>query len=222
MAMFRRAHDFFNRLSLRTHSSKDAPQAPQENRAAEPEYPPPPPAELLQHRASFEAIIRKGRYLTPKGEDDNSLYSLYRLYENIVLDRNIGMRNEIEYFFRQHWWAVADIPDPKDSDPMRYAVLACIPHLLVLAFNQNIELGLPRDAPPIMTNEEVEELKARTKAFESVPEWTKKVPALEERFIIPYMHDGFPQFLDDMDDVRASAPFRDKNILLWQPHIYFI
>lgn len=139
-----------------------------------------------------------------------------------MLDRNIGMRNEIEYFWNKSSWAVSAIPDPTDDDPARYAVLSCIPHLLVAAFNKNIELGLPRDAPAIMSDDEVEELKKREKKFEAVPEWTSKVPPLEKTLKIPYTYDGDPKVLADFDDERASTPFKEKKVLIWEPHIYFI
>jgi len=92
------------------------------------------------------------------------------------------MRNEIEYFFRRYTWPVRHIPDPADEDPMRYAVLACVPYLLVEAFNRNIELGLPRNTPAIMTDEEIDEVQTRPKTYEEVPEWARKVAPLGEEY----------------------------------------
>jgi hypothetical protein len=136
-----------------------------------------------------------------------------------MLDRRFDLRDDIEHFWNRFSWAVADIPDPKDPDPNRCAVLACIPSLLVEAFNRNIGLGLPRDAPAIMSQEELEELNRRAKVFERVPSWTVDVPALAKTLRIPHENGGT---LKKMNDVRASLPFKENNILLWHPHIYFI
>ena len=74
-----------------------------------------------------------------------------------MLDQNIEMRNELEAFWFQRDWKVCDIPDPKDPDLERYAVLAVIPTLLMLAFNKRIELGLSRHAPAIFTRDQSDE-----------------------------------------------------------------
>jgi hypothetical protein len=58
----------------------------------------------------------------------------------------VQFRNEIEYFWNQKSWAVQAIPDPKDPDPVRYAILAVLTDQMVRAFNHLIERGLPRDA----------------------------------------------------------------------------
>ncbi|WEW61203.1 hypothetical protein PRK78_006693 [Emydomyces testavorans] len=213
---FKRLSNSFNRT--RAKNGMDA---------SYPQYPPPPPDVLLSNREHYTGLIHKRKYLTPPGQKDNSLYSLYRLYEYIVLDENTELRNEIEYFWRNHAWAVCDIPDPKDKDPARYAVLSCIPHLLVLAFNNNIELGLPRDAPAIMTHEQVEECRRREKRWERAPDWVAKVPPLKETLKIPhkkkvYVEESDYTVLGDMNDPEASEVFREKNILMIRPHIYFI
>ena len=135
------------------------------------------------------------------------------------------MRNEIEYFFRRYDWSINHIPDPADEDPARYAVFACIPYLLVKAFNRNIELGLPRNAPAIMTDEEIEEVKTLPKTLETVPDWAERVAPLKETMVLPhYEHlmNGRPETLADFKDKRASEIFKAKNILVWEPHIFFI
>ena len=90
---------------------------------------------------------------------------------------------------------------PEDSDPKRYAVLACIPGLLVEAFNANIGRGLPRDASvDINWRGCVEDLGNREKVFESVPPWATSVPVLPETLRIP---DEDGSALKKMDDDRA-------------------
>ena len=109
----------------------------------------PPPRHLLANRVVYEIpLLNRGR-IEPDG--DTPLAALYRIYEHIVLDQHIEVRNEIEAFWYHADWAVRDLPDPRDPHPERYACLACIPALLCLAFNKRIELGLPRDAPAIFT-----------------------------------------------------------------------
>ncbi|KAL9132146.1 MAG: hypothetical protein Q9217_000080 [Psora testacea] len=148
---------------------------------------------------------------------DRPIDSLYRLFENIIEDWTIELRNEIEYFWNQHQWAVSAIPDPQDPDPTRYAVLAVIPKLLVKAFNRNIEMGLPRDAPAIITD--FDELQARPKILEEEPGWCKQVPALEETLVLPN-EEGI--ILEGKRDENASPEFLEKNILALAHHIYFV
>ncbi|KAL9099095.1 MAG: hypothetical protein Q9187_009549 [Circinaria calcarea] len=171
---------------------------------------------LLAHRNTGR---ERSRLLTLKRahRNDRPIDSLYRLYESIVEDWTTELRNEIEYFFNQHMWAVASIPDPCDPNPERYAILSVIPHLLVKAFNRNISLGLPRDAPAIIVD--LDELKERPKILEEVPIWCKKVPPLQQTMTIPNVDD---EYLPGKDDERASPEFLTKNILAWEPHIHFI
>ena len=136
----------------------------------------------------------------------------------MVLNDNIGLRNEIEYFWYAKW-PVASIPDPKESSASRYAVLSAIPALLVESFNKRIELGLPRKADAIISREELEQYQKEDKIFESVPVWTNQVARLEETLVIPHDND---EILKSFEDERASAQLAAKNILHWQPHIHFV
>ena len=185
-----------------------------------PEFPPLPPQEIFSHRADYEKMLAKRKYAAPIGAtSDTPLYSLYRIYEHVVLNHNIDLRNELERFWFNRW-PVSDIPDPMDqAEPARYAVLSCIPGLLVESFNKRIKVGLHRDSPAIINEDQLEEMWARERVYESVPEWTKKVAPLPEILVIP--HEG-GAVLDGMDDVRASRQLKEKNILHWQPHIHFM
>ena len=187
-----------------------------------PNFPPPPPQDILERRSEYLYGVRARKYLVPKGVlADTPLYALYRLYEYFVVDHVTGYRNQLEYFWKQRSWAVRDIPDPKDEDPARYAFLACIPAILIRSFNERIKLGLARDTPAIISPEEAEELRTRpesSKQYEELPEWTKNVPALPEALIMP-SHDNI--VMEGFDDPRASSWFKPKNILIWGPHIHF-
>ncbi|CAI7611794.1 unnamed protein product [Penicillium glandicola] len=184
-----------------------------------PVFPPPTPEELLARPNVYRKRVFQRVYRTPKGNsEDTPLFSLYRLYEHLVLNDNIGLRNEIEYFWYAKW-PITSIPDPQDPSESRYAVLSAIPALLVESFDQRIELGLPRKAVPIMSREEMEQYQKEDRIFESVPEWTDKVVVVQlgETLVIP--HDD-EEILESFEDERASSQLAAKNILHWQPHIY--
>lgn len=187
-----------------------------------PTFPPPPPSEILAHQQQYLIKLRRRQYLAPEGIfEDKPLYALYRLYESLVVDHVTGYRNKIEYFWHEHSWLVCEIPDPRDSDPARYAFLAGVTHLLVKAFNNNIKLGLPRDAPAIMSPEQAEEYKARpesSKTYETTPDWAGTVPALAEPL---YMRSFDGIVLNGKNDERAEPYFKSKNILFWSPHVLF-
>ena len=215
----------FRRLTLRPSTSAPAPTPTFADYTSYPSSLPPCPQVILANRPAYEEALSRRRFLPHPGPEDTPLFTLYRLYENIVLDRNNGLRNEIEYFWRKRSWAVNDIPDPKDDDAARYAILACITHLLVEAFNRNIGLGLPRDAPAMMTNDMLDEMRTREKKYERVPGWVMEVPPLAETLRLPHHRrideDEF-DVIEDIDDERASTPFKEKNVLIWKPHIMFI
>ncbi|CEL11140.1 hypothetical protein ASPCAL14245 [Aspergillus calidoustus] len=186
---------------------------------AYPVFPPPPPEKLLADSDHYRLRLGQRAWRTPKGEtEDTPLYSLYRLYERLVLNDNIGLRNELEYFFYAKW-PVASIPDPRDSSESRYAVLAAIPALLVESFNERIGLGLPRKADPIVSREELEQYQKEDKIFEVVPDWANRVARLKKTLVIPHED---AEVLESFDDERASPQLAAKNILHWQPHIHFI
>ena len=205
-------------------SNEDAESVSQEGFGpfAYPTFPPPPPSEILSRRDFYLDVIRGRRYGAPSGEmEDKPLYALYRIYEQIILDNNNGIRNELEAFWWKPW-PVSDIEDPNDDgEPERYAVFACIPALLVEAFNGRIDLGLRREGQPIMNQDERQKLAKTPKAYETVPTWTKDVQPLEQTLHIPHSMQTYAQ-LESLDDERASAPFKEKNILFWHPHIHFV
>lgn len=177
------------------------------------------PEELLAHPNVYRERLFRRIYRAPKRiKEDTPLFSLYRLYEHLTLNDNVGLRNKLEYFWYTRW-PVASIPDPQDPSKSRYAVLSAIPALLVESFNERINLGLPRKADSIVTWEQLEEYQKEDKVLETVPEWTNQVAPLEETLVIPHDND---EVLETFEDVRASAQLAAKNVLHWQPHIHFI
>jgi hypothetical protein len=190
-----------------------------------PTFPPPPPQAILQAPTEYWTKVSARKFAAPRGVfEDSSLYALYRLYEFIILDKVFDYRNALEAFWRQHQWAIQAIPDPKDSNPVRYAFLAGCTYLLARSFNQRVQIGLQRGMPSLITPEEAEEAEeARNvpdhlRRYGSVPEWAMRVPELATTLVIP-THDGV--VLQSHGDKRADPDFLAKNILLWTPHIYF-
>ncbi|KAG5986234.1 hypothetical protein E4U54_005536 [Claviceps lovelessii] len=184
-----------------------------------------PPRTLLANRLVCEIpLIERRIPRVPHLRDaDTSLIALYRIYEHIILDQWINIRNEFESFWYHSDWAVCNIADPHDPHPERYACVASITGLLCLAFNRRIGLGLPRDAPPIFSPDMLEEWRTREPRYETEPEWALAVPRLAAPLAIPHWDNKQRDFvpLDSFDDRRASVQFSKKNILIWQPHVHF-
>lgn len=167
----------------------------------------PPSVEwLLQHRDQHSA--------STTGE--TPIASLYRMYEYIVLGYNTGLRTEIEWFFDHPDWAVSAIPNPNDTDPARYAILAVIPHFMCAAFNRLIERGLPRGSPAVFDDEEEEELRLRPIILEELPSWVANVPKLTNTLTIPDVDGSVP------DAEGRSHQFLVMNIVVQQPHVMFV
>ncbi|KAF8122664.1 hypothetical protein EV363DRAFT_1182140 [Boletus edulis] len=177
-------------------------------------YPIQRPFDWRTSRASTPSII--SRFLGSRPPDSPSA-SLYRIYAFFVLGWTTAFRNELEYFCCSHPdWRVSALPDPVDPDPTRYAVLAVLTRLMCASFNRRIELGLPRDAPAIITD--FAALRARPKLYERPPEWADRVVPLEEEVFIP---DAEGKQLAE-DDPEVSEEFRTMNIIVHMPHIYFV
>lgn len=215
----------YKRFIVNKIKDKKPPQQPlpaQTSRHESPVFPPPPPEEIITHRSDYITKLRMRKYRIPEtAPADTPLFTLYRLYEFLIVDHVTGYRNQLEYFWRQSDWPVGDIEDPKDDNPTRYAFLACLPALLVRSFNEKIGQGLPRNAPAIISPEQAEEFRTRpesSKVYEKVPEWTHHVPPLPKILVLP-SHDDI--ILEGLDDARAAREFKKMNILIWGPHIHF-
>lgn len=153
------------------------------------------PDTILNDKEGYERFLRS-RTRFPLSRSDTASDRLYRLYEHLLLNHRFGIRNEIEYFWWESEWLVCDIPDPQDPDAVRYAVLACLPHLLVRAFNCNIERGLHRNVAPILSDVERKDLKLREPVVETLPGWASEVPPAPD--IIKILNDD-NETLDELD-----------------------
>ncbi|KAK2739952.1 hypothetical protein FQN57_006271 [Myotisia sp. PD_48] len=110
---------------------------------------------------------------------DTPLRSLYRLYEDLCTENLILMGYESEYFYFRQRWRLSQIPDPKDKDSERYAILASMVEALVAAFNWRLEIGLLRD-------DKIVGLTAEMNYFpmEEVPEWAATVGPSPRKLIL--------------------------------------
>lgn len=179
-------------------------------KAPAPDSCPPTVSWILEHRAELQNRNASTRGRTP-------LASLYRIYEYFVAGNTAGIRNEVEFFFNQPSWALAEIPDPQDPDPERYAVLAVLPCYMAHAFNRLIERGLPRGSPAIIMGDAAEaELKSKPVVLEKEPKWTAHVPRLQKTLVIPERNGNAPA-----EDAR-SEKFMAMNIIAVAPYIVFV
>jgi hypothetical protein len=187
-----------------------------------PTFPPLSPRILLRDPAHHIDRLANRKFGAPKGEcEGKPLYALYRFYEFVVLDSVQNYRSCLAAFWRRKDWPVHEFPDPRDPDPERYAFLAGCTYLMVRAFNARVKLGLDRNMPSILTNDQVEELRNRPdhlRNYEKVPEWAEKLPPLEELLVVP-TREG--EVLYGREDERADPDFLAKGILLWTPHVHF-
>jgi hypothetical protein len=110
---------------------------------------------------------------------DSPLASLYRNYEYFVTGNSTLLFRETEWFRQCAHWAVHDIPDPKDTDPLRYAILAGLTEILCVSFNCLIAMGIPRSRDYFFVRS------SEPKRFESLPEWALKVAPLPQKAFVP-------------------------------------
>jgi hypothetical protein len=71
------------------------------------------------------------------------------MYHYLVRGDYEVLRNEVQDFFDHTNWHVHSIPDPRDHDPERYAILAAITQYLVHGINRQIRISRGcRKVPP--------------------------------------------------------------------------
>ncbi|KAK7042425.1 hypothetical protein R3P38DRAFT_2890416 [Favolaschia claudopus] len=137
------------------------------------------PGIVQQRRAELE--MTKLRYTWIFGARDTPLRALYRLYECTVdYDANETMLDSQYWFHQQAHWRLADVPDPEDPDPTRYAILASLVEDLVDSFNYKIKLGLRRGITfenPWLIKDFKDDADPPS---ESPPLWTSRVGPLTE------------------------------------------
>jgi hypothetical protein len=142
----------------------------------------------------------------------NPQASLYRMYECIAVNDHGRLRVEARAFFHLVNWPVADIPDPDDPDPARYAMLAVIVKLMVADFNDLIEQRFPRGVPTALTVQMADELRAKPIVREELPGWVANVPIPSDPVIIPLDNGEIP------DEKCRSPLFQEMNIVVMKPY----
>jgi hypothetical protein len=127
---------------------------------------------------------------------DSPTTSLYRMCEFLCADDQNALMLEMDYFWDgpHSLWRVEDIPDPRDHDERRHAVLASTVESLTLAFNFRHNLGLRR-----------EQSSSGDWQLEICPEWAIKAPPLQPPLVLDREEDDiFP---------RKSDAFTKRNII---------
>lgn len=175
---------------------------------------PPPPQFLLEHREDIASY-----YPQRVRGTDSALATVYRIYAAILGGKDLSLRTELEYFFNHKDWVVSKIPDPKDPDPARYAVVAAVTYVLVASFNKLIGMGLPRGAPAVIDDEIEARLKAQDKKWEIVPGWASKAPICKEPLLVP---DGQGVIPTGHEDINSDPFMLEKNVWTTKLPIYFI
>jgi len=179
---------------------------------------------LLQRVLSFSASNTSSSYLP-----DTPAASFYRLYQFLVVGWTIQFRNELEYFWGQAAWALAALPDPdpttagrdvaQDSDSeamVRKAVMAGLTRIMARAYNRLISEGMPRDTPPMV--DDWEELRARPRVLEEIPQWAEEMGAVRSVIEIP---DVEGKVLGEGEE-RVSEDFARYGIRIAEPHWVFV
>ena len=137
---------------------------------------------------------------------DTPLRSIYRLYELHLADHYALMGWETEYFFYRRDWKLGDIPDPRDPDPLRYAIIASIVDELHEAVNWRLSLGLRRHGEHVYREEDGDPWPPFTP--EELPDWTKKVAPIDKdllRLSVP------PESLDKEGNLVLEANGKNPN-----------
>lgn len=143
---------------------------------------------------------------------DTPLRSLYRLHDDLCANRLTLMSYECEYIFRRgsKRWLLSQIPDPQDTDPVRYAVLASLVEVLVDVFNWKMELGIRRGGRPCDQSEE----RATSFTKEANPWWTQNVAGMGQR--VNLIHRESEPF------AKSDENFLRRNIEASAGHMYTI
>lgn len=178
---------------------------------------PPSVADLLNDPSSVDRRhpSRNHPSFPPNHLPDSPLASLYRIYEYFVTGKSTLFVFETEWFQHCAHWAVYDIPDPKDTDPLRYAILAGLTEILCVGFNRVIAIGKPRGSPFVVQT--FEELATQPKRFETLPEWALKVAPLPEKVFVPNKEGQIVAEEKSAYALRKFNIYMEPQSLLWIP-----
>ncbi|KAF9495714.1 hypothetical protein BDN71DRAFT_1390971 [Pleurotus eryngii] len=147
---------------------------------------------------------------------DTPSASFYRLYQFLVIDWTVQFRNELEYFWGQASWALADLPDPDPSPKLRKVVMAGLTRIMEQAYNRLISRGLPRDAPAVV--QDWDELKARPRILETIPKWAEDL-AMTPMDPVVELPDRFGAIPNEKEVPESFARY---GVRIAEPHWVFV
>ncbi|KAF9893922.1 hypothetical protein FE257_008893 [Aspergillus nanangensis] len=155
---------------------------------------------------------------------DTPIRSLYRIYEAMAAREYYAVGPEVEYFWYHagRSWELSHVPDPRDADPVRYAILACIIEELAYAFNWRLSLGMRRDKKNHIHRKTFDEpLPPYTEV--TAPSWAKRVPAIDVDSIADLPTD----LLDSsgrlvLESGGTNPLFAHRNIITDTGHFYTV
>lgn len=141
------------------------------------------PEDIADNEALFyrhHPDIFHSRYIPIWTIRDTPLRAVYRLYEILMTREFDLLRLECEYMWHQasQKWSLRSIPDPRDPNPVRYAMLASIVEELVRAFNWRLQHGQRRNRKNVDRTMEDPWPKYDP---EVTPSWTASAPPIQEK-----------------------------------------
>ncbi|ESZ91175.1 DNA-binding protein [Sclerotinia borealis F-4128] len=149
-----------------------------------------PPSQIAQNENLYYA--RSANHSTLRNVElwalrDTPIRCVYRMYEILMMGDYAPLGSETEYCWRHYEknWTLSSIPDPKDPDPVRYAIVACIVEELVNSFNWRLALGMRRNGENIRRQKNGDPWPPYTPVVG--PDWTRSVPPIE-----PFMLQDLP------------------------------
>ncbi|KAF9462696.1 hypothetical protein BDZ94DRAFT_1165224, partial [Collybia nuda] len=97
--------------------------------------------DISLRRKRLEVSYTEFRFVPLFCMRDTPLHAFYRLYKSTcTLFHSEIMGEGMDILYHQPHLCIKDIPDPRDPNPLRYAILASITETVVEAFNFNIKL----------------------------------------------------------------------------------
>lgn len=157
---------------------------------------------IVHQRYYVDENFRKLRFFPLFQLRDTPLRSVYRLHDALCADAQNYVMLEADYFWRRADWRIKDIPDPKDPNPLRYAMLAAIVESMAECYNYKISLGLRRGAGVLSRAQDRANIMDPNKPFEDPPSWASDVPAVEE----------WTSFLPDRAIINYGHSFHNRRI----------
>lgn len=157
---------------------------------------------------------------------DTPLRSLYRLYEVVMSgeEQVVVIGYETEYFWYRDAssWDLSRVPDPRDPDPIRYAILACVVEALLKSFNWRLGLGMRRDGKHILREHGSDPYPPYEPMV--LPSWVHSVPPVDRQ----YLRDKMPEKLLDAEgkliliEDGESEIFNRRNLIASESRFYTI